>query len=378
MKVNVAIIDDGINSLAIGKNSSNVKHFEILGEAVHSISNVVAQKNMYSHGSRCAALFMLYAPTCNLFDLNVFNESDDKSISENIITALQWCLSKNIDIICMSLGSYAPLHKDRLENIVKLLNKRNIILICACNNSNRITYPASLPNTIGVRYDNSKKLLNGEYQVIKHPFDGIDIVTSIPCDSLSESFDDDSGIESLQSNSFAVPYIAAKIVWLRKEKKVSKNMVLQILARNHVRIIGDRFCFYSRNMHNFIDYSCISIPIICIDNISIINQIKDKFCSDGYLCAIIGDIKNISESEFSYYHISNEGISLSKFISIVYNVLKPNIILIYEKSNSIIRITDNIKLDAKLREGILSFDDILLETKNNTNTIYDAILERFI
>ena len=72
---------------------------------------------------------------------------------ESLVYSLKWCLKHDVKIISLSLGSVAIEDKEKLVNTIQALLKQNVVLVAAANNTNTVTYPASLEGVIGVKCD---------------------------------------------------------------------------------------------------------------------------------------------------------------------------------------------------------------------------------
>ena len=69
---------------------------------------------------------------------------------KSVLNAIEWCIKKNIDIVCMPFSSYT--YNNELDNIIKkATNVHNIIFIASAgNNPKDISYPAKYEDVISV------------------------------------------------------------------------------------------------------------------------------------------------------------------------------------------------------------------------------------
>lgn len=109
-------------------------------------------------GTICANGQILGAsPEIELYTAKVLDDTgggNDNTITEG----LYWAISKNVDVINMSLGGKNP--QTKLHKTIQYAVEQGIIIVCAAGNSGEswMAYPAKFPETIAVAaIDNYKK-----------------------------------------------------------------------------------------------------------------------------------------------------------------------------------------------------------------------------
>jgi len=257
-KISIAIIDNGINQKAFyevtGKHIDSYyasdKNFTQITEEIHSIN----------HGTFCSAIVAEFAPNTKFINIAVFDEKGNSSI-DRFRTALNWCCANNIDVISMSTGFTNWFEVKDIEYEIKKLYNMGIVIVAACSNRNIITYPASLPEVLGVKYCDCSKLKEGEYIFVPNSKDGIDIKSSMPKLECMNKFKLNYGVGLGVSNSLVTPYIAGLIsnIIVEKNEKINiediRNMLItNPLAKNHTCLSASD---YDENKK-------IGIPIVTI------------------------------------------------------------------------------------------------------------------
>lgn len=149
-KIVTAIVDGGISDSDIlrGKVDSKI---QFLTEDVKKRS--ISNRQLASvHGTTCAEIISEICPDTHFLDLMVMQQDGTTKISK-LLEALDWCLNHEIKLIHLSLGTVNYFDIKLLEESVRRLLEKNIILVAAYNNYNIRTYPAAFPGVFGVRQD---------------------------------------------------------------------------------------------------------------------------------------------------------------------------------------------------------------------------------
>jgi hypothetical protein len=202
--IRVAVIDDGINK-KIYNTPLEGANIEILKDlSVVERSNYDAFSP--SHGTTCAAIINTYARNVTFFSIKILNEKTEKAIKEQLIKALHWCAKNNIQIVNLSLGTIDFRDFEEIKNCIKAVTENGLIIIAACNNKNVFTYPACLPNVIGVRCQDL--YFKDQYCINDNILSGIEFAAS-GRHYLTDIFGNSRFTSP--SNSFAAPLITAKV-----------------------------------------------------------------------------------------------------------------------------------------------------------------------
>ena len=146
--VKVAIIDSGIDA----------EHPKIgcvgggIGLIVKSDERVIQQRDhtdCAGHGTACAGIIHKKAPDAELYGIRIFDETlsaDDHAL----VAAIQWATEQRVDVINLSLGTTDAAYKDVISEACQCAVEAGIILIAAEHNDGVPSYPANLPEVIGV------------------------------------------------------------------------------------------------------------------------------------------------------------------------------------------------------------------------------------
>lgn len=212
----IAVIDDGIN-LGFYNNilclDNNVE--------IDINCNVGKHKNTeneYSHGTACASIINKYTEGAIISSIKIINETS-KTTSKQLLKGIEWCLENNIGIINISLGTIDLQENDELCAIVNKAAINGIIIVAAVSNENKVTLPASLSNVIGVKTLDNEELRGYLYNY--DSMDGVDILAP-SIHNLTNRYEEE---KTLKCNSFATPYITAKVHNIIDKKKFIFNPI---------------------------------------------------------------------------------------------------------------------------------------------------------
>ncbi|MBR2787131.1 MAG: hypothetical protein IKD76_06570 [Clostridia bacterium] len=106
-------------------------------------------KNNYNeHGEVTLNIIKNECKSNNIFYASVLNNNNTSSI-ENVVSAIEWCISNKVDIICMSFAT--PIDNIHLKNAIQQAKDAHIIITASCINLSDIDcYPAMYKNVISV------------------------------------------------------------------------------------------------------------------------------------------------------------------------------------------------------------------------------------
>lgn len=207
----ICIIDSGVNEVAlqIGRISTNME----ITATLRIRKRPRYDAHTISHATVCAAIIRKYAPDAALHSIKILNGRQKSTINQ-LKAALLWCLDNNIKIIHMSIGSV--IHRDfaGIKRLADAACRQGAIIVAACNNNGRLTYPAALDNVIGVKCDRSGRLQEGEYIYNGAGFDGAEITA---CSRHSLLTPGGKSFETVCANSYAAPLITALVYNIVKE-----------------------------------------------------------------------------------------------------------------------------------------------------------------
>lgn len=232
----------------------------------HIIPGSYFKKNdvLYNHGTICAAIIRKYAPKTPIVNIAILEQDSLTCDVEKLMAALKWCTENEIHMIHLSAGTTNILDYVKLSSIEYDVNMKNTILIAAQNNNSKYTMPASLPNVIGVR--KNIHYTSEQYKVMYNTIDGINIEAS----GLHTLQNKDIIFDTQNCNSYAAPYITAKIYNLMQNRNIS-----EISVRDILELLQDDAC----SIDGTADLSKITVKYIH-------NQLKLCFDSINKQCFI--------------------------------------------------------------------------------------------
>lgn len=235
-KCHIAIIDDGVHNdyytFPPLKNNLKVQKDQIIEYSSQSAS---------SHGTVCAAIIGQYFPGANISSIKILNDKSLKGCCSDLGLAIKWCIHNEVDIINLSLGTILKRDFILMKDVLKEAIKHEITIVAAESNKSHFTYPACLTGVIGVR-DNAA-FSPGDFILKWYPLDGIDILTSSR-HLLKKK--DGTFKKLLGSNSFATPYIAAKVGKLISTYgRMSKEHILLYLEKEASLVYGSHISGFS-------------------------------------------------------------------------------------------------------------------------------------
>lgn len=294
-KIRVAIIDDGINSEII--DTEVVDFFEI-----DNCFNVVKNQNIrtsVTHGTLCARIIETYYRNIEIVSIKIFDENM-VSNTDKLIIALKLCNDLNVNVINLSLGT--QLNDGKLLKVINELYYNSIITVASQENTGLISYPASYSNVIGVK--RSSRLEDKEYCANKNFEEGIDFTANAVHDIRNAFFEKYTS----NTNSFATPYITAKVCELLDNKSICFFNVKNKLITASEQFATNQFVYFKPDwLRKVIVYNVtnLQVDINKIEEFDIVKyiiaeDIMDKFyLSSGcnYFDSIIlinnGNVKNI-------------------------------------------------------------------------------------
>lgn len=200
----VAFIDDGV--VPIFKDV-DIKYFIVEHGKVFSVNGSNIQK--HSHATTCVAIFLKYIQKyVNKIQIVSIKVLDQKGngLLNNVVSAINWAVDNNIKVINLSLGGTHFLQSEMYCLCIKKAQSAKSIIVAAQSNDNKYTFPASLPNVIGVKSSNvvdANVHLNDLFF-----FDGIEFCTN---SVFNLNIYTSNGHKTEPSNSFATPAVTALV-----------------------------------------------------------------------------------------------------------------------------------------------------------------------
>ncbi len=147
--VKIAIIDSG----------ADFEHPEI-GPIAHGIDSRIDSDGQIiwgtdcadrlGHGTACTGIIRQIAPDAEIHIIRIFEQS---LVAEGrvLIAALKWVIDQGIDVVNLSLGTTDRQYFEPIQKLCQQAARENIILVAAAHNRGIKSYPAILPDVIGVQ-----------------------------------------------------------------------------------------------------------------------------------------------------------------------------------------------------------------------------------
>ncbi len=227
--VNVAVVDTGVD----------YDHQEISGNfdrnnlGIDIVGNTDDPMDRQGHGTHVAGTIAGestgVAKDCRLYAVRVLNENGLGSLDQ-VMLGVDWCITNNIDIINLSLGSPS---KSLIElQLFEKAYRNGVISVAAAGNSRYgPNYPASYESVIAVaavdRY-NEHPMFSNIYYTNNVSAPGVGIMSSLPGGRYGAN----------TGTSMASPHIAGSCALIASVKDVNKDSVQKIIE-DTAKVLGD-------------------------------------------------------------------------------------------------------------------------------------------
>jgi hypothetical protein len=371
--VNIAIIDDGIvqSKYDIGELEYNIHITAELDICEEGAGN---SGLLQSHGTICAAIIKKYSPEAVLSSIKILSSESMVGKKEQLVKALEWCVENDVKLINLSLGTIDFKDFYTVRDAVDNAFKAGIIIIAACSNRDIYTCPASLPNVIGVKCDNSGLLGEGGFIYNCFSPDGIEIIASSRHNLITKSGDT---ITTSLCNSYAAPRITALVHDILQEiPSATFDQIQDELKKKSKKVYLEKGLYLQETYKKTI--KDIYIPIISIYDYTnrygyeVGFELCKLFRNDGYNAISICSDKSMEDLYSGI--VSIEGCIQSKEKEItaaicrIYEIYDPDVIITsYDMSGN---------NEGIYREGQGEIDSdisILISDTVNANTIKELM-----
>lgn len=368
--VRVAIIDDGVNRELCSRQDIIINCYELIDDQIKPIEGNV-DISPQSHGTICTLIMTSFTKHLEIFSLNIIPQGSRTTSVNNLCTALKWCLENDIKIINMSLGTTYFVDYFILNPIIEQLYFNGAIVVAACNNNNIITFPASMPNVIGVKCDFQNELNENEFFFNEKDIRNIQITSCCVYSRLN-------GVSIDICNSYAAPYITALVINYTYEGINSFNQVIDRLKRssNNNSILGG-YQYDQKSITYPSDYH--DIPNIGLlncysdDSNKIMKSISRVFQSYGYNCIFISDSFNLGNNFFKLQNYWNPPVSDAvKIYEMIVKVSLPDIVFTDITNNNS---KYKVLTEEKMIDKLVVFCDV---SQYVSSSIYTALAKEDI
>jgi subtilisin family serine protease len=157
--VRVGIIDSGVHSAH--PHVGNIAGGVTIGP--HSLE--ASYVDRLGHGTAIAALIHARAPHAELFAVKVFQDTLTTNL-RMVLSAIDWCLQNEMDLINLSLGTPNGEHRAAFEAAVARAGAAGKGIVSAFEVNGAPALPGHLPGVVGVLADASKR--PGEHGLVTH------------------------------------------------------------------------------------------------------------------------------------------------------------------------------------------------------------------
>lgn len=335
----VAFIDDGINPNTVSKD---IPYQSYVANESGVYENIPDDIN--SHGTLCYQIFRdAVKPPYRLISIKALDNATGTGSHKALFAALEWCISQDIDLINMSMGTRQYTDFEPIAKRVERLTKP--IIVAACCNQNELTFPACLPQVIGVRHCGNEAL-RGKLSYLSNPYDQIEVMTHA----------------SVPANSCAAPVVSAYIYHYLSQGIRGIKEIRQNLAADSVR--GTSFAdyeFYKGLLHTWED---VNIPVVLLTEK--MKEVISLFIADGYR-ALGLSLYNKTQVRDMVFNLRWNGAgkpSLPQLIRLYHNFALPDILFLHMDIN------EATALPEEMKPEIINFAD-------DAKALYDKILKLF-
>ena len=304
-----AIIDDGVSGTCGVK-----EHYVVAGKEVMPF--IPAES---FHGTMCALAFASVTGMPYCLSICLCRDENGNLCSDDLITALQWCIGKRVELVSISAGAVRSDKLCLLNDVIQQAAEAGMIIVASADNSGEIIYPACLDGVLGVCSDYLDLLADNEYAYAADSFDGINWVVSSDSKGPESPVSTDYGV----SNSRAAAIMAGTVfnAMRRKPHGLSADSIIRELMEA-AKKCGDygNAEFMRRKIKSDYDPEQTVIVLLHGDAIRRHDEIKELFIKDGYRVISVKDEKpDLVNSIFSLASLNA--------LNLIAHATKPDLIL---------------------------------------------------
>lgn len=320
---------------------------------INSKINVSNHTNIssVSHGTLCTALLLealhkyQIADNVHVTHFSVTDNSGEKSFAL-LLEALRYCVANSFNIVSMSIGLLGFGCVRDLNSVLSCME--STIVVAAASNRFALTYPAALPQVIGVK----RKLKNtgtGSIEWINDPADGIELVVDLPDTPIIRKLREQYSYWIGESNSVLVPQICGEIAkaMVHGTKISSKEAALKCIAKvPRNRLITDYILPYVNNVDSEELTPVVMVPYDFNTKRTVFDlavSLQQKFEEEDYHCTILSDIH--IRSDFLHRQYALDASYQNTCLTFYQRIIPDGLILILVSSDNPIRPACNLCIE---------------------------------
>lgn len=195
----------------------------MLGECVRPDITVIDVKGdrQNRHLMYCEKILRTVSPDAVIKNIELHGDDVGRCSVHELVRGLNIAYEYHPYIVSLSMGSTIREDWPMILKVVKKLRKRNICIVAALSNRRKFTAPASFQGVIGVCTDSIFPYDSPKICSVKENILGVDLfVTDLNHryqENILDHYNMDGDSTYLAGNSFATPYVAAKLLNLTKK-----------------------------------------------------------------------------------------------------------------------------------------------------------------
>lgn len=143
----IAIIDSGIDVNFKEFRNKNIKGFNINTYE----STLESVRDFNGHGTACAAEIFRQNPNANVNIIKVLDDNSQCSVKK-LIEAIEYTSEiEDVKIISLSCSTFQNEYLDDFKKVIDYANKKDKLIVCSSDNTNKFSYPSYMSGVIGVQ-----------------------------------------------------------------------------------------------------------------------------------------------------------------------------------------------------------------------------------
>lgn len=148
--IRIAIIDSGVHPEHPHIDAARLlPGIAIAGDGAISECDTI---DALGHGTAVTAAIQGQAPDALCLPIRVFHDTL-RTTARALVTAIDWAVAAQVDIINLSLGTVNPAHRDLFAAVANRAQAAGVLIVAAREAEGTPCYPGSLAQVLGVSLD---------------------------------------------------------------------------------------------------------------------------------------------------------------------------------------------------------------------------------